>query len=493
VSFVPLENTVLRELWSQGSERVHRRRDIAIPLPIHSITIMENLLAPTRRYQDRFGLDTGYNDEGPFEYTEVKIIVPLKDFQTWNWEDLRAFVAGGVMRTILWITEDVFLVVVIDDGEMFALRDAGITECMHAEFRGTSGQLQMLLLASISHANRPVTKREVSVFWRALMTSNSVKVSVVNSGHLGQASGRVPPQFLRGSTSLQNLVFWGFHFKKDHYRALATIKRTDLDLQLCQCKLDPQDAGDTFIEWFRHNQIVTGLDRCQIESDILSGLSGNNSVKRLVIQKRPSYFGEEEMRSLLQALPSNMGINDLTVYDFQMSDEPSSLLFRALSTHPRIKSVHILKNSFSRVSYSAAAKSTVMNAILQMLQHNTVVHTIRLPDVFDDEAVYQNAILPRLEMNRSCFEVQRQAVKRADPSIRPQLLGRALHVVQYNSDLVFRFLSENVPAFVRTREVDGVDEEEDPAIPSMRQQLLERALHVVQYTTNLFTVSLSIE
>jgi hypothetical protein len=53
-------------------------------------------------------------------------------------------------------------------------------------------------------------------------------------------------------------------------------------------------------------------------------------------------------------------------------------------------------------------------------------------------------------MNRACFEDQRQAHKRADPSIRGQLLGRTLHVVRYNPDLLFRFLSENVPAFVRS-------------------------------------------
>jgi hypothetical protein len=63
-------------------------------------------------------------------------------------------------------------------------------------------------------------------------------------------------------------------------------------------------------------------------------------------------------------------------------------------------------------------------------------------------------------MNRTCFEVQRQSVKRADPSIRPQLLGRALHVVRYNPNLVFRFLCENILAFVRTEE-----EEEDSATP----------------------------
>jgi hypothetical protein len=89
-----------------------------------------------------------------------------------------------------------------------------------------------------------------------------------------------------------------------------------------------------------------------------------------------------------------------------------------------------------------------------------VLHTIKLPDAFETEELYQNSILPRLEMNRSCFEVQRQAVKRAGPSVHPQLLGRALYVVQYNPNLVFHFLLENVPAFVRKEE-----EESDSAIP----------------------------
>lgn len=40
------------------------------------------------------------------------------------------------MRTIMWIPEDVFLIVVIDDGEMFAfLRDAAITECIQPNFK----------------------------------------------------------------------------------------------------------------------------------------------------------------------------------------------------------------------------------------------------------------------------------------------------------------------------------------------------------------------
>jgi hypothetical protein len=77
-------------------------------------------------------------------------------------------------------------------------------------------------------------------------------------------------------------------------------------------------------------------------------------------------------------------------------------------------------------------------------------------------------------MNRTCFNVQRQALKRADPSIRPQLLGRALHVVRYNPELVYLFLSENVPAFVRTEEVEMEDSGtpllNDPSIVSRQKR-----------------------
>jgi hypothetical protein len=90
------------------------------------------------------------------------------------------------------------------------------------------------------------------------------------------------------------------------------------------------------------------------------------------------------------------------------------------------------------------------DAVLRLAQRNTVVHTIDLSGNAKDEELFQNFILPRLEMNRNCFEDQRQALTRADPTIRGQLLGRALHVVRSNPNLLFRFLSENVPTFVRS-------------------------------------------
>jgi hypothetical protein len=419
---------------------------------------MEQFFKPSQRNRDIWELDRddGY---GPFEHTEVELAVPVEDFLSyrWDWKDLRAFLTGGDTPKILWITENAFLAVVKENGNFFPFDFDKISDYVHAIFQETSGQEQELALVHLDHED--ISTGEASIFWRAITTSNSVKLTIGDDEYiLGLPSGPLLSQFLRKSLSLQVLEFNWFHFKEEHCRALATLQRKDLKVKFTCCKLDPQDAEDTFIEWFRHNQVLTELIYCRMENSIFSAFSGNNSVKKITLDAQIFGPSEEKMRSLLLALPGNMGIEHLAFVRLEMSDETWILLFRSLSTHPRINYLSI-DNRFA-IRLSAESKSTMMNAIIQMLHLNTVVLTIEVPDAFRDEAVYQNVILPRLEMNRTCFEVQRQAVKRADPSIRPQLLGRALHVVRFNPNLLFQFLSENVPAFVRTE-----DEEEDSVIP----------------------------
>jgi hypothetical protein len=422
---------------------------------------MEHLCAPTRRYQELIEHDR--DDDGPFEYTEVALAISVEDFLIyyWNWKDLQAFLAGGVTPKILWITEHAFLVA--EESENVDFLDGGLS-CIVAKIHATSGEEETLILAQLSHADKSTV--EVSVFWRAIMTSNSVKLTIEATEYLLHVlpSGPVLSQFLRESPSLQALDFRGVGFTEELCRVFVTLQRTDLKVTLSDCIIEPEDTEEDFIEWFRNNQVVTEIDCCHIGDHILSALSGNNSVKKLTIdrlQRNDSSRGE--ILCLAQALPGNMGIEHLTISGFEMSDEIWIRLFRSLSTHSRISLLSLRgKWTVDFTSLSAASKTKTLNAIVEMLQRNTVVRTIELPYCFNNEAVYQNSILPRLEMNRNCFEVQRQAVKRADPSIRPQLLGRALHVVRYNPNLVFQFLSENVPAFVRTEEED---EEEASVIP----------------------------
>jgi hypothetical protein len=115
-----------------------------------------------------------------------------------------------------------------------------------------------------------------------------------------------------------------------------------------------------------------------MDSSILSALSGNRSVKKIAIDGA----SKQEIRSLLQALPGNMGIEHLYLSAFQFSDETWSPLFRSLATHPRMKLV-TLSQTLMREHQSAESKSTMMKAIVQMLHLNTVVQTIELvPNVF---------------------------------------------------------------------------------------------------------------
>jgi hypothetical protein len=411
---------------------------------------MEQFFTPTRRLQDMWELDRD-DDADPFEYAEVELAVELEEFLDyhWGWKDLFASTSGDVIDKVLWIG-DMFLVVSAVSN-IFQYDAFSCDYVLHASSVASSGQKQTVTLAKPAYDD--MSTGEVSVFWRAIMTSNSVKVSLKSSGdHYSRLpSGPLLSQFLRESPSLQVLELRMFYFEEEHCRALATLERTDIKVTLNCCTLEPQNAEGTFIKWLRNNQVVTELVYCNVVgSRILSALSGNNSLKRLSLR----FLREKKIRSLAQALPGNMGIEHLTICDFDFSNETWSLLCRSLSKHPRIGILAFPSNSSGLPlrPLPVASKTARMKAITQMLHLNTVIHTIDLAHHLRDEVMYQNSILPRLEMNRSCFEVQRQAVKRADLSIRPQLLGRALHVVRYNSNLVFHFLLENVPAFIRTEE-----------------------------------------
>jgi hypothetical protein len=431
---------------------------------------MDQFFTPTRRYQDIVEIDRDVHD-GPLEYTEVKLTVPvvefLEDFQ--DWKGLWTFVTGGAMQRILWISEDAFLVVKETESVFHFHYDA--PGCfMDADLERSSGQKQTLIFA----CNETASAGEADVFWRAIATSNSIQVTMLDyheHSRRGLPSGPLLSQLFREMPSLRHLEFNMFLFKEEHCRALTTLPRTDVKVKLKSCKLDPQGSDDTFIEWFQHNRVITELHLCNMDNSFLSALRGNHSVKKLSIGSRYSsdVANEQKIRSLAQALPGNMGIEHLTLRNFDLSIETWSLLVSSLTTHPRIKLLSLRgvrtvdrhNRTLDASSYSAESRTPMIDTILQMLQYNTVIHSIELPDDFGDMELYRNSILPRLEMNRTCFEVQRQAVKRADLSIRPQLLGRALHVVRYNPHLVYRFLSENVPAFVLPKEKEGSEEKEE--------------------------------
>jgi hypothetical protein len=361
-----------------------------------------------------------------------------------------------VLPTIVWVSKDAFLSIG-NVSPVLASDQLENWQNLHFHFTTTNGEFRVLFLTKPA-LPATLSDGESSIFWHTVMTSNCRKLVVAsNSIGSGLCTAPVLTDFLGGSSLLRELVLMGFVFEKDHCHALATLERTDLDISFAACNFKTQDVNDLFIEWLRHSQVVTALTYCEMESCILSALRGNSSVKRLIYRTKCDEQGEDHLRSLAQALPGNQGLEvlDLSlVTQSPMSDETWNLLLRSLWTHPRIMSLILGHPGIvdDRAILSAESKAERRHEVVQMVRCNTVVQRICLPDELNDEEFYQNHILPRLEMNRSGFQEQRAALKRADPSIRGQLLGRALHVVRCNPDLLFWFISENVPAFVRTEE-----------------------------------------
>jgi hypothetical protein len=437
---------------------------------------MEHFFSPAQRHEDQLP-----NTDEPFEYEVVELAVPVEEFlnHRWDWKDLRAFLVDGEMLTIAWITEDSFIWVRDEHSEAFCPLEIS-EKNLSAKFTAASGAEETLFLVKRPRNSASVLAEASSIFWHAVTTSNCVTLVLTACSSLGLCSGLALSHFFRASPLLRDLQFADIDFKEDHCRALATLERTDLKIRFWYCTLDTKYAEAVFIEWLRHGQVVTEVIGCTMKSSsVLSALSGNSSVRSFSYDLDSCRFEncEDYIRQLAQALPGNNGLVNLRLSwstHHRMPDEMWTLMFRSLWTHPLIEYLSLSYDSCIGEMPPHLIRRR-MEVVRQMVQRNTVVHTIYLPDTNRGAMVYYHyEILPRLKMNRSYFEEQRRAIKRSDPSIRGQLLGRALYVVRYNPNLIFRFLSENVTTFVRTEEeeVDAsiVPLEQDPVIVSVSGQ-----------------------
>jgi hypothetical protein len=115
------------------------------------------------------------------------------------------------------------------------------------------------------------------------------------------------------------------------------------------------------------------------------------------------------------------------------------------------------------IRLSGEQKTNRMRMLAEMVQQNTVLHTIHLPERERDEHIYTQEIHPYLEVN--LYRPRVLAIKKtSERPFREKVLGRALHSVRSNPNLVWMLLSENVDAFVRLEEEE--EEESNSEVPA---------------------------
>jgi hypothetical protein len=87
-----------------------------------------------------------------------------------------------------------------------------------------------------------------------------------------------------------------------------------------------------------------------------------------------------------------------------ISDENWSLLYESLKAHPNLTSLDVdttgpRSPDGDNIAMTHDQKAHRTRLLADMVQHNTVLHTIRLPANEPDEQIYTSEIHPHLETN----------------------------------------------------------------------------------------------
>jgi hypothetical protein len=251
---------------------------------------------------------------------------------------------------------------------------------------------------------------------------------------------------------------------EEQIRALETASSPDVEVMLASCSI-PDNAGcrEVFVACLQNDGCPIKLQECAIDCQVLAtALAGNSRVTSLVL---PYGWRRDDTGTgvNLRSLAENKSLVHLGLFGVSISDENWSVLCQSLQAHPTVTSVDLRDTLPWRaqnraiIMFSREQKAKRTSRVAEMMQTNTVLQTIHFSIYERDDEIYSQVILPRLETNR--FRPRVLAVKKTvDRPFREKVLGRALHCVRSNPNLVWMFLSQNVDAFVRSEEEEEEEE-----------------------------------
>jgi hypothetical protein len=404
-------------------------------------TSIEALFRPTTRFRDRLG----WTPEG---FTELELLPGLTVENVVaagiTWEGLCRFARDD---KIVWMTPDGFVFSLSITSSLYPLTlDIGVDY-------GTS----MFVRATTAGA-----AATCDFFLRLLATSGSDHL-FIRQQHIMEArppsiSGAGLSIFFQESRScLRKFELKDMTLSEDQCRALASMSRLDVQLDMFGCRL-VDDAAGTFVECLHSDGGPVKLLECRIDSQILAcALAGDSRVTSF---KHQYYFvtSDADMALLFTALASNKNLVDLDLWGCPISNENWSVLCESIRAHPTLTSVDF-RNTSPRspndapIRFSDEQKLHRARAIADMMKNNTVLHTITQDDANErDQQIYDETVQPYLETNR--YRPRVHAIKKADISLRRPLFGLALQTrsVRNSSNLLWMFLSGNADVVLQSNE-----------------------------------------
>jgi hypothetical protein len=206
-----------------------------------------------------------------------------------------------------------------------------------------------------------------------------------------------------------------------------------LEIELDSCEITVA-AATVLAQVLGRNQGPTKLDCCDIDNSVLAyGLRGNSRLKSLTARFLNRDKVNQELLAIADALPENKGLIDLDLRDiYRVNEETWDAVCNSLKTHPTLEVLNL-----------CGAKLCRMQALVDMMQMNTSIHTIHLDHrIHNEPELFQKSVIPYLETNQ--LRPRLLAIQKALPiAYRAKVLGRALFAVRTDPNRYWMLLSGN--------------------------------------------------
>jgi hypothetical protein len=409
---------------------------------------IEALFRPSTRYRDSTRDILGYLGYLPRGWTEVELLpgLTIENVRATRltWDAFDSF-AG---ENLVWMTPDVYVcnAYLHNRGDPLVLTlgcDAGTELLVHvtpdtADAAATATcDFLVRLLATCDERNLCIKGCRYSV-----------PTPLSGAG--------ISLFFQESRDSLQKVVLGtprdSMVLSEDQCLALATMSRHDVELTMDNCSL-ADDAVDAFVEFLQSDRGPVNLHCCKIDGQIIANaLTGDSS---RVTRLKPCFVDgtdDSGMAILFRALANNRGLVDLNLQNHSISDENWTILCQSLQAHPTLTCLNLRATrslADDLIILSDEQKTHRTRVLAEMMQTNTVLHTIALSASERDEQIYTEEIRPYLVTN--LYRPRVHAIKKTkDRPFREKILGRAVYSVRRNNNLVWMLLSKNVDAFVRS-------------------------------------------
>jgi hypothetical protein len=406
---------------------------------------MEDLFAPSTRFRDLYRALDDHDglwdiEEGIDGLVELELVAGSSAEDTFllcgfTWSDFYLWARGK----IVWISPDFYFDLTSIDTDFQLEYRSFLTVTADED---TSEDPEFVCVCASSEAHATVA---CDILLRLLTTCEPREVHL-QGGHdsnLVPISGLAFSHFLVQSQNLRVLGLRCLSLNTCHCRAIDTLTRTDLQIKLYSCELT-EPGEEIMLESIRQNRGPNVLHACRIDTRPLArALRGNNSVTTLAPHNQCS---DEERLVLVEALAENEGL--VTLYlsaaSISITDEIWIALWRSVARHPTLEKLILPQSQWRRTwrdGNTDAQKTLRMQAMVDALRINTVMHTISLSLVDFDEDILDSTVYPLLLANR--YRPHVCAISEEEGPWRRKLLGRALASISSNPSLIWMFISGN--------------------------------------------------